>query len=352
MRWPWQREEHRASATDALVSAILAAASGGTIGDHRAIAALETAVNFYAAAFATARVTTDDPRVAARLTPAFLAMVARALIRRGEFLAVLEATPARGLELHAAGSWDVKGGPAESSWIYRADLFGPSGSVSMTVPGAAVLHMRYAVDPARPWRGVSPLESASLTGVLAGNLEQRLGEETGASVGSFLPVPKADGTDPDDPDKDPLSELRGDIRNAKGRSILVESMATSWGEGPGAAPRGDWKSQRFGAAPPDILEALRSSVGMSVLNACGVPVSLAVDADGTSQRESWRRFVAGPVAALAAIVAAELQAKLDAPVTLSFTSLYASDLVGRASAFARISGEKLPSDTAREIVGL
>ena len=168
MRWPWERTEHRASATDALVAAIVAAASNQGTGDYRAIAAVETAAGLYAAAFASARVVTDDPRVAERLTPKFLATVARALIRRGEFLAILEATPARGLELLPAGSWDVRGGPDERSWWYRADLQGPSGSTSRTVPSAAALHVRYAVDPSRPWRGLSPLESACATGVLAG----------------------------------------------------------------------------------------------------------------------------------------------------------------------------------------
>ena len=178
MRWPWQRAEHRASATDALVSAIVAAANNQVTGDHRAIAAVETAAALYGAAFAVAKVETADARVAARLTPAFLSMVARALIRRGEFLAVLEATPERGLELLTAGSWDVRGGTAESDWWYRADIQGPSGSTSRTVPGSQVLHVRHSVDPSRPWRGLSPLESASSTGALASNIEQRLAEET------------------------------------------------------------------------------------------------------------------------------------------------------------------------------
>ena len=351
MRWPWQRTEHRASATDALVAAIVAAASNQVTGDHRAIAAVETAAGLYSAAFASAKVETDDARVAALLTPKFLAMVARSLIRRGEFLAVLEATPARGLELLPAGSWDVRGGPVESEWWYRADLFGPSGSVSRTVPSAQVLHVRYAVDPSRPARGLSPLESASSTGALAANLEQRLAEETGASVGAFVPTPKSDGDDPDD-DDDPLAKLRGDLRSAKGRAVLVESMSTSWGEGPGAAPSGDWRQHRFGADPPEVLEALRTSVGRDVLNACGVPPGLVMDSDGTSMREAWRRFILSSCAGLAAIVSAELGAKL-APTTITFDALYGRDLVGRSQALGRLvklAGMPLPE--AREVCGL
>ena len=70
------------------------------------------------------------------------------------------------------------------------------------------MHIRYAVDPARPWLGISPLGWARATGKLAANLEQRLGEESGAPVGSILPVP-ADGGD--DPEADPLAGLRADL---------------------------------------------------------------------------------------------------------------------------------------------
>ena len=351
MRWPWARTEHRASATDALVAAILGAAQGNATGDWRAIAALETAVSLYASAFAVSTVICENARVTAALTPSFLATVARALIRRGEYLAAIEATPARGLELLTAGSWDVRGGPAEDGWFYRCDLFGPSGTVSRTVPSAQVLHMRYAVDPARAWRGLSPLEWANSTGALAGNLELRLGEEAGAPVGAYLPLPRADGDDPDDPD-DPLADIRADIRGASGHQVLLETTAAAFGEGRGAAPTTDWKPNRFGANPPPTLEALRTNVGMAILSACGVPVSLAVAADGTSQRESWRRFVHGPVAALAAIVGAELGRKLDTPVSFTFGSLYASDLVGRSNALARLVKASMPLDEARVVCGL
>ena len=200
MRWPWQRTEHRASATDALVAAIQSAAQGHTTGDGRAIAALEAAVSLYSSAFAVATVRCENARVTAALTPSFLAMVARALIRRGEYVAVLDATPGRGLDICPAATWDVRGGPAETDWWYRCDLAGPSGTIARLAPSDGVIHVRYAVDPARAWRGLSPLEWARATGTLAGNLEHRLGEEAGAPVGSYLPMPRADGDDPDDPD--------------------------------------------------------------------------------------------------------------------------------------------------------
>ena len=75
-------------------------------------------------------------------------------------------------------------------WWYRLDLFGPSGNVTRFVAGRAVVHARYAVDPARPWLGISPLQWARATGTLAANLKTRLGEETGGAVAHVLPVPQ------------------------------------------------------------------------------------------------------------------------------------------------------------------
>ena len=288
----------------------------------------------------------------ARLTPSLLSMIARSLIRRGEFCAVLDATPSGGLAIHPAATWDISGGPDEQTWIYRCDLAGPSGSESRTVPSAGVLHIRYAVDPGQPHRGRAALDLASSSAALAANLEHRLAEETGSPVGSYLPVPKNDGTDPDDEDSDPLGDLRADIRTAAGRQLVVESMGSAWGEGKGAAPTGDWRPHRFGAAPPDVLNLLRTNVGQAVLSACGVPVSLVTDADGTSQRESLRRWVHGPVAALAAIVGGELSVKLDTPVSFGFANLYAQDLVGRSSSLARLVKAQVPLDEARKVCGI
>ena len=249
-----------------------------------------------------------------------------------------------------AGTWDIRGAPDETSWWYRADLFGPARSASRTVPSAQVLHMRYAVDPSRPWRGLSPLESASSTGTLAANLEQRLGDEAGASVGAFIPTPKADGDDPDD-DDDPLAKLRGDLRSAKGRAVLVESMATAWGEGPGAAPHGDWRQHRFGADPPEVLEALRTSVSLDVLSCCGVPGALVTSATSTGAREAWRRFVLSSCAGLAALIADEVGAKLS-PCRISFDELNGRDLVGRAAALSNLVKAKMDLTEARKVVNL
>ena len=329
MRWPWSRSEPEREVredqpfTDAIVSAILAEAAGSATSSPAATGALEAAANIYARAFAAARVTGSDA-----ITPACMALVGRNLIRRGEDLHVIEVRRGR-LRLIPVGSWDVRGGWDEAGWWYRADLFGPSGNVTRLVPSDGVLHFRYAVDSARPWHGIAPLAWASITGALAARLELRLSEEAGAPVGSVIPVPQ-DGADKS------LTELRNDLRKLKGNMALVETTAAGHGDGRQFAPREDWEPKRFGADPPATLPALRSDVGQAVLGACGVPPSLFLDADGTSQRESWRRFIMGSVEPLLNQVAGEFSVKLDAAVSFDLMGLWAHDLQGRAAAFQKL----------------
>ena len=346
MRWPWSKEpETRQAApySDAVVSAIVDASGGSTTGNPDALGALETAAGLWARSFAGAKVSPDDGALGAAISPGCLAMVGRELCRRGEcvFLISVESGRVRFLPV---GSWDVRGGPDPEQWWYRCDLFGPSGNVTRFVPSAAVLHFRYAVDPARPWFGLGPLQFARDTATLAANLERRTGEESGAPVGALLPIPQDGGDGSDD---DALAELKAEIRTAKGRALLVETTAAGWGEGSNAAPQHDWKPQRFGASPPDAVVELRSEAAMAVLSACGVPVSLAADADGTAARESWRRFVLGTVdPILSGVVRSELAEKLSVPgLRFDLRSLWAHDGAGRATMFSKlVAGGVSPQD--------
>ena len=90
----------------------------------------------------------------------------------------------------------------------------------------------------------------------------------------------------------------------------------------------------------------------AVLSACGVPVSLVTDADGTSQSEAYRRWYATSVAALGDLVATELSAKLETEIGLDFTHLYAHDLVGRSQAFGRLTTGGVEVERALQICGL
>ena len=84
--------------------------------------------------------------------------------------------------------------------------------------------------------------------------------------------PLPDGGE-DDPD--PNADLRRDIRNLRGDTVMVETTAAGWGEsGTMAAPRADWRPQRLGAAPGAPLVDLRSESARAFLAACGCPAPL------------------------------------------------------------------------------
>ena len=353
MRWPWQpKPENRsggASYTDVVVSAIVEAAGAPGM-DSTRTAAVEACAATYAAGFACARVEGVSGAVAAALTPACLSLMGRNLIRAGEDVHAIEFEGGR-LRLQPVGAWDVRGPVAESDWTYRVDTFGPTDQRSRFLPAASVVHTRYAVDPARPWCGLGPLQWAVSTARLAGRLEGGLAAEASAPAAQLVPVPSDGG---DGGDEDPLAPLKRDIAKGGGKALLVETTAAGWGEGQGSAPRRDWEQRRIGADWPDVLSSTRAAVFHHVAAACGVPpVLLTEHAEGTSQREGLRRFAHLALEPLGRIVAAELAMKLDSPgLSLSFDALMASDIAGRARSFKSFVEAGLSAEDAGRIVAL
>ena len=349
MRWPWDKTEKRQAAsgayTDAIVSMIQQAAAGGSAGSPAAIGALETAAGLWSRAFASAELSSPIPAV----TPGVLASIGRSLVRTGQSLWAIDVLHGE-IELRPAGSWDVAGGSSESSWVYRLDLFGPSATDTRVYPSASVLHFRYAPEPERPWSSPSPLGYARATGRLAGNLELRLAEETNARVGYLLPVPSDGGDGSAD---DPLASLKSDLGALAGSVALVETTASGFGEGRAAAPLADWKPQRMGANPPATLAELRGAAAEDILSACGVPPALASGtAEGTSQRESWRRFGIG-MAAVGRGVAEELAAKLAAPgLRIHFEAMGSADMAGKSRSVGIFVKAGVPLSRALELAGL
>ena len=333
MRWPWQwgRAEHRQSQsyTDALTAALFAGAEG-TSGTGATTAALEAASQIYGMCFAAARVEGAPPMIASAITPACRELIGRNLIRRGEDVHLI-VTGTGGLRLLPCGGWDIRGGADPADWFARIDVYGPSATRTMTVPHSAIIHSRYACDSAFPWRGVPPLGWARSTGKLAGNLEDRIADESTASSALVVPIPTDGGDGGDD---DPLASLKADIAKARGKAVLAETTHSGWGEGRGGAPQSDWRQQRIGFDPPEVMRNVRRDVFEDVLHAAGVPSALFDPrSEGTSQREALRRFAHLSVEPLGRIVAAELAEKLDAPsLRFNFDALMASDLAGRARA--------------------
>ena len=341
--------------TDLIVSGLIQTARGTGARNATRTAALEACAGAWARAMAAAAVAPVRAATAG-VDAVFLADVGRRLIRSGDALYMITVGP-DGTILLPAAAWDVLGGYEPAGWRYRVTLAGPDTTTTRTIPAAGVVHLRWATAPGRPWRGVSPLAWSADTGRLSGGLEEALADEAAGPRGSVLPIPEGqrESTDDDDGDDDPFAGLRSDLHKLGGGLALVETMSSGYGDR-GGRPDADWKARRIGAEPPDVLATLRSDAALSIYAACGVPPSLVtLPADGTGQREAWRRFLHGSVSPVARIVERELRAKLDTPaLSLDFVSLYAADVSGRARAFRAMAGKDatIPEGEARRLAGL
>ena len=346
-RWPWRAApvEHRSSYTDQVVTAILAAASGGGVRPALATAAVESCATLV-----------RERAVGVRGVGASEchAGIDRRLARVGGVGAhsprsssSTSSGPIRSTVSRCGRrrSFDVYGTP-DPPWVYRISRSGPSTTTWQTYSSESVLHLRWLVDHARPWAGVSPLQRASDTAGVAGWLEKRLAEEASGPTGSFLPVaryepaPDADLADPDA--DDPLAALRRDIGAARGQTLLVETAMAS-ADSPASAPRKDFQVARFGANPPQGLIELREKVTLDIGAACGVPRGL-LDAStgGQASREAWRQFVSTSVDGLARRIEAQVLAQLGVEIRIDSTPLAGRDLAARAAAFATARQGRCP----------
>ena len=349
MRWPWQAKaaapERRAGLayTDAVTAAFETAAGGtSAIGQT---AALEAAAGTYARGFAAARVQDAPPDVLEAVTPDVLAEIGRDLIRRGESVHLIEYGRA-GLRLHRAGSWDWRGGWRRADWTVRLSVFGPSEQLTRIVPFDAVLHCRFATDPARPWHGIGPVAWASLSGTLHSGAVAALISRDSAASGYVLPMPPEEA---DDDDAGSLGGLKAVLAALKGKTAFVESTRGAFGGDVRDAPAQDWAQKRIGPEPDETLAGLHNVTAAAVLSACGVdPVLVGLTkGDGTLAREAFRRFDRLSLQPLARTVEGELRSKLDAPdLALNFDSLRASDFAGVARAYKSLVEAGLTPDAA------
>ena len=145
--------------------------------------------------------------------------------------------------------------------------------------------------------------------------------------------------------------LKTDLRTARGKAMLVETVAAAWGEGRSAAPQRDWKPSRLGPNPPESMARVRQDAFNAVLASTGTPPSLFVDSDGTSQREAVRRWHLGTVLPLARLLQDELSEKLEGECRLVFDG-YPKDLQARASTFQKLVAGGVPVNEALATSGL
>ena len=350
MRWPWSKPERRESGgdfSDAVVRLIEAQAAG-TAADASSTAAVEAAAGALSRAMSSAEVV-GEAWVQDAVSPVVLGQMGRDLIRSGDSMHVVRVGGDGAVRLIPASSWHWEGSHDPASWAVRATCYGPSTSTTWNLPASAVVFIKWGSNPGQPYVGVAPTSWAHTTARLGSEVERSVADEVAGPLAQLLAVPQDGGDDGDD---DPLKMLKADIAGARGRALLLETTAGGWGEGKTAAPQADWRQQRLGPQPPDVLAQLRRDAFAHVLAACGAPPSMFVDnADGTAQREAVRRWHLNLVLPLARMVEHELSAKLESPVKLRFDS-YAMDMVSRATVVAKLTQAGVAPGVALAAVGL
>ena len=337
-------EKRASNIADKVVEGILAQNAAGGRASAGVTAALEIATGIVGRAFASARLA-GSPTLEDAMPGLLLAMIGRCLITSGEFVAAVE----RGggaIRITPASDWDITGGANPRTWRYSMSLSGPSGEYRVKeAPASRVIHVRYASTPERPWTGRGPLQIAREAGRLSAATVAALADESQGPRGYLLPVPDSDGL------SDKVSGLRSDLAGLAGRLATIEtqqSLAADTGQRRGR----EWEVTRIGARPPAELVELQNVATREVLGACGIPLPMVIDSQGTALREAWRIFLFSTVAPLGRILADELTLKFGQPIALEWDELRASDLAGRARAFQSMVGAGMDINQAAALSGL
>ena len=226
MRWPWSKREpeRRSSGGDYsdIIIRLAEAQAAGTAADAASTAAVEAVSGALSRAFASAEVV-GPPWAVEAVSPAFLALVGRDLVRRGQSLHVIRVGDDGRVRLAPAADWSWQDGSDDPmSWNVRATTYGPAASVTRLVPASGVVFVAWSVTAGTPYAGTGPLSWASTTGRLAAQSERSLADEASGPVAQILPVPSDGG---DGGDEDPLASLKADITAARGKAVLTETTA-------------------------------------------------------------------------------------------------------------------------------
>ena len=247
------------------------------------------------------------------------------------------------------GHWTPSGGVRPDTWIFRVQTSGPTSTTTRIVPYSGLVFVRWGTSAAAPYRGISPTSWASLTAKLSAEVERSLGDEAAGPVTHFLTSPISPG-DPGDDANDPLGPMKKTISKARGAATVVQSTSNNYDQG-GNSPQRDFDPTRLGPDFEQPLVSMQEKAFMAVLSACGCPPPLFLDSDGTSQRESLRRYHLQTVLPLSRILSHELTAKLETEVRFKFDS-YALDMVSRATVVDKLVRAGVPTATALMAVGL
>ena len=280
--------------------------------------------------------------------------MARELMLTGEAVRLIDVRDGI-VQLLEVSNWtihSVAGAVSPGEWTYKITIPAPGGSVTRTVTSDSIIHVRLHVDPARPWQGRNPLAACPAFSEASRRLERYLEIELRTPVGKIIPVPQAqaDYETADGSVSSPLKDLKDGLQALDGRIATPETMNNT-GDGRGSAPARDWVPQPlqpvFPASMPDVLEATRSSV----YAACGIPSALW-SSGAASTREAFRAFLVSCLKPLTAIMADEIDRKLETRTVFDFGALLSGDVATKARATKGLVEAGVELNSALTMAGL
>ena len=304
-------------------------------------AAAELAAGQLGRALAAAELTPEGSRAEAA-TKAWRQRCGRDLIFTGEHMSLIDSRNGM-FKLWPATSWTFHdGNPDPDSWIIDLQIPSPKGTITVRRPWSGVVCLLWAQDPAQPWRGISPFQSAQTTSHLLGGIERGLASEAAGPVGHLIPIPRVS--------KQSISELKSEVAGINGTSMLVESLTKNTANN----TSNEYTSRRIGANPPPASVTLRQHAEASLLAAAGTDVSLISGTTaGNAKRELYRQWLHTVVSPIGEQMEAELSNKLTVPkLSINFAPLQASDMAGKARAAASLVKSGWTPEEAAEVVGI
>ena len=302
-------QESRAADTDytaQMIAASFAAARG--LDGVRGSAAYQSCVNLIAASASIAEVEGQHSEALQK----HLGAIARGLTDSGESTWLIDADSEGRMQLLQVTVVNVTGLASPETWMYSLTQPGPSQTMTLLRPGAAVLHFRANVQDKEPWRGRAALESSNSTGALLAALEVQFGTESRMKPTRMMNIGAND-----------TQRLVTEGALEAGGIVAVTGNKAGDKSPAGALEAGIIRNEVTTAGVN-----LHKEISAAICSSLGCPPDLIQGGTEAGSRESFRRFAASTITPLLTLIQTEFQEKVG-PITFGLSDLKAGDLAVR-----------------------
>ena len=334
----WFTEDRAANQdyTAQMIAASLGAARG--LDGVRGSAAYQSCVNLIAASASIAELEGQHSDALQKN----LGAIARGLTDCGESTWLIDADGEGRMMLLPATVANVTGLASPESWNYSLTQPGPSQTVTLYRPGAAVLHFRANVNQKVPWRGRPSLEASNSTGALLAALECQMASESRMKPTRMMSIGKSD-------------TQRLVVEGAlEAGGIVAISGASAGDKSPAGALEAGRIRSEITVPQVNLYEGLSSQICACL----GVPPDLLTGASEAGAREAFRRFAASTIRPLLTLIQTEWQEKIG-PLNFELDDLRAGDIAARgrvlsqrAAAVGRLVTAGVEVERAMRVAGL